>query len=129
MTGKRVLWEKAPEIDKRIETLIKKLQISWLDKSNIYAFKSSNSKTKAFARIWGLPRIWQMALKTKPAYIIEVISEKFDKLSQKKQDEILLHEIAHIPSTFSGSLVPHFKKGKRSFTKRVRNLVKKNNKK
>jgi len=122
--SKKVIWEKAPDINKRIDKIIDTLQIDWVDKKSIHAFKSFNSKTRAAARIWGLPRIWQMALNKKPSYIIEVITEKFDKLSHKKQDEILLHELAHIPKTFSGSLVPHFRKGKRKFNDRVRNLVK-----
>ena len=35
----------------------------------------------------------------KPAYIIEVISEKFNKLPKRKQDDVLLHELAHIFET------------------------------
>jgi len=72
---------------------------------------------------------WRCGLKTKPAYVIEVLSEKFDHLGQKEKDEILLHEIAHIPKNFSGSLLPHIrKKGKRNFHDRVHELVSKHTK-
>lgn len=125
---RRVEWIKAPDIEKRIKKLVIDLQIDWIERTNIHSFRSFNSKTRASARIWGLSRIWQQALKEKPSYIIEVISEKFDNLSQKKQDTVLLHELAHIPKTFSGSLVPHFKRGKRKFSNRVKDLIQKNRK-
>lgn len=120
----RVNWEKATDIKKRVNQLTNKLSLHWLKKSHIYCFRSHNSRSRAYARIWGLSKVWQKALNTKPAYIIEVISEKFDILENQKQDEVLLHEIAHIPKNFSGSLLPHIRKrGKRNFNDRVRQLI------
>jgi len=122
-----VNWTKAPDIKKRVVKFSKTLNINWLDISNVYCFRSYHSRSRAYARIWGLTKVWQKALNTKPAYIIEVLSEKFDHLDKKRQDEILLHEIAHIPKNFSGSLLPHIKKrGKRNFNDRVRQLISKN---
>lgn len=125
-TSKKVEWEKAPDIKKRIGVLVKSLNEDWLKSSKIHCFRSTGSTARAYARIWGLSRIWQLALGEDPSYIIEVISEKFDPLSDKKKTEVLLHEIAHIPTTFSGALVPHFKKGKRNFHKKVHDLIKQN---
>jgi predicted metallopeptidase len=121
----RIDWQPAPDVDKRIKYLAKNLDLDWLDKDNIHSFRSENSKTRAYARIWGLPRIWQKALREKPSYIIEVISEKFDKLSEKERDKVLLHEIVHIPKNFSVSLVPHYRKGKRNFHNQVNVLIRK----
>ncbi len=122
--GSKVNWVKAPDIRKRVIHLSKSLNLDWVKSSRIYCFRSYNSKSRARARIWGLAKIWQIALDSKPAYIIEVLSEKFDKLSHLDQDRILLHELAHIPRNFSGSLLPHIrKKGKRNFNDRVRQLV------
>lgn len=80
------------------------------------------------ARIWSFGKIWQLALNQKPAYIIEVISEKFDSLSDKEKNNVLLHEIAHIPNNFSGALVPHIRRGKRNFFTKVKRLISLNNK-
>lgn len=122
-------WEKAPDIDKRIVKLVTSSHSNWIDSTKIISFRSQGSKSRAIARIWGLPKIWQMALETGPAYALEVISERFDKLSAQKQDQVLLHELAHIPSTFSGALLPHTQKGKGSFHARLEQMIKTHEKK
>lgn len=116
-------WKIAPDIKKRILHLIKELNLDWVKSRYIYCFRSFNSSSNSYARIWGLSKIWQIALKLGPSYIIEVISEKFDELSYRQQDKVLLHELAHIPKNFSGSLLPHIRRrGKRNFHKRVDEL-------
>ncbi len=124
VTGK-VVWEPADDISARILALIDTLNLPWIKSSRIYSFRSHNSSTRAYARIWGLSRIFQLALDIEPAYVIEVISEKFDKLSAREQDKVLVHELVHIPKTFSGSLAPHTRRsgGKKGFEDRVRELV------
>jgi len=99
------------------------LDIDWITKSRIFCFRSTEAKTRAYARIWGFSRIWQKALKQPPAYVIEVVSEKYDRLPPFEQDKVLLHEITHIPRNFSGSLLPHIRRGKRSFEDKVRTLI------
>ena len=42
-----------------------------------------------------------------PTYIIEVNAKKFDKLSERDQLKTLVHELMHIPKTFSGALLSH----------------------
>lgn len=115
-------WIKAPDIDKRVKQILHDLNLEWIDSKRIYCFRSRNSKARARARIWGLSRIFQQALDIKPAYVIEVISEKFDHLSEDEKTRILIHEIAHIPKTFSGSLLPHKRRGKFKFNDKVEGL-------
>jgi len=118
----RMEWNNAPDIKKRVLRLIKDVNLESLNSSNIHFFRSCNSSSRAYARIWGLSKVWQKALKTDPAYIIEVLSERFDKLSENEKDKVLLHELAHVPKNFSGSLLPHSKKGKRNFNDKVEEL-------
>lgn len=73
----------------------------------ITSMRGTGSTSRAIARIWSLPRPWQLALKIEPQYIIEVIAERFDRLSDSDKDRTLIHELMHIPKTFSGALVPH----------------------
>ena len=120
-----IIWKKAPDIKKRVVVISKSLDLKYPKGSEIFCVRSINANTRACARIWGLSRIWQETLNLKPSYIIEVISEKFDNLQEKQQDKILLHELAHIPNNFSGSLIPHIRRGKRKFSGKVDNLISK----
>ena len=119
----KIEWKNAPDVKKRVLHITRELKIGWLKTSSIYCYRSENANTRAYARIWGLSRIWQQALKTKPAYVLEVIAEKYDGLDQFEQDKVLLHEITHIPRNFSGSLMPHIRHGKRSFHRKVDLLI------
>ncbi len=125
----KLVWEEAVDIKIRIEKIADSVGEGWLDIDRIFCYRSKNSTARVYARIWGLPRVWQQALEIKPAYVIEVLSEEFDRLPKKRQDEVLMHELAHIPRNFSGSLLPHTRKGKRNFEDRVRNLMSAYNKK
>jgi predicted metallopeptidase len=87
--------------------------------------RSRGSKARAMARIWSLPAIWQQALRVEPHYVIEVLSEHFDKLDQTEKEKTVIHELLHVPKTFSGSLVPHLCFGKRIDRKTVDELYKK----
>ena len=121
-SSKSVLWENASDIGSRVKKLIKFSKLEFNPES-ISTLRSYNSKSRAYARIWGLSKVWQLALSQKPAYIIEVLSQHFDRLNQNEQDRVLLHEIAHIPKNFSGSLLPHVRRrGKRNFHDRVEEL-------
>ncbi len=100
-------WFPAPDIKKRIEKILFALSLPHILGHRLVIYRSTGSKSRAIARIWSLPRVWQMALSVDPHYVIEVISERFDKLGENDQDRTLIHELMHIPKTFSGALVPH----------------------
>lgn len=122
-TNKKIDWASAPDIAARIAHLVQKASIDWVDVDSLTCFRSENANTRAYARIWGLSRVWQLALKIGPSYVVEVISEKFDRLPQKEQDKILLHELAHIPRNFSGALTPHTHKGKGNFHDKLKLMI------
>jgi len=123
LSKSKVDWRHAPDISERVARLISLVSIDWVDPDRIYCFRSTGSRARAIARIWGLQKVWQQALDTSPAYCLEVLSESFDNLSPEKQDEVLLHEIAHIPKTFSGALLPHTMHGKGSFHSKLGQLI------
>ncbi|MCL4397545.1 metallopeptidase [Patescibacteria group bacterium] len=108
-------WQLAPDVKRRLDRILDSQIFGHVDGSKITAMRGHGSSSRAIARIWSLPRPWQMVLGIKPQYIIEVIAERFDKMSEEDKDKTLIHELMHIPKTFSGALVPH----KRGFNKKV----------
>lgn len=120
-----MLWLKAPELQKQIRTLVDHLELRHIDPDRVIVFRSSGSKSRARARIWSLPTIWQQALNVKAHYCLEVLSEKFDRLSKDDQTRVLIHELMHIPKTFSGSLLAHRHPGGRIDARSVEKLFKK----
>ena len=111
----------APEINTEISRIVVALGLSFIKSENIITFRSYGSKSRAVARIWSLPRIWQIALNAEAHYCIEVISERFDKLSERDREKILIHELLHVPKNFSGALLPHRQRSKRIDRKTVDN--------
>jgi predicted metallopeptidase len=106
------------DIQARVVKILDKIDLPYIDASRIVCFKSHGSKSRAIARIWSLPRIWQLALGKKAHYCIEVISRHFDRLSEDEQIKVLIHELLHIPKNFSGSLLPHRSHWKTGINKR-----------
>ncbi len=122
---KKFDWKEAPDIKARVLELITFLEMNSILFERVFFYRSEGSKSRAYARTWGLPAIWQSALEVEPAYIIEVISQYFDKLSPRDQDKVLLHELSHIPKNFSGALIPHTRHKKGSFHHKLEELIEK----
>ncbi len=118
-------WKEAPDVQEEITELARKLKLDYLNLQRLFCFRSYGSRSRAKARIWSLPRIWQKALQTEAGYCLEVISEKFDKLNQNEKQLILIHELLHIPKNFSGSLLPHRNRKGRWLEKKVKELANK----
>lgn len=109
----------APDIKREVDTLVNKLEFAHISSKHIYCFRSFGSSSRAIARIWSFPRIWQQALNLPASYIIEVISERFDRLPTQEKTKVLIHELLHVPQSFSGALVPHRNRGETINQKRV----------
>ena len=115
-------FEKAGDVKEKVVELVEKLSLKHIDVNSITCFRSKGSRTRAYARIWEFPRIWQLALNNPPHYIIELISHKFDGLSNAEQEKVLIHELMHIPRNFSGSLRPHGKKVSKYLDNKIREM-------
>lgn len=99
-------FETSPSISLRVKHLISECALDYIAPDRVFCVESEGSTSRAYARIWGLPRIWQSALKIGPAYVLEV-THRYQKLSTPDQDHVLMHELAHIPKNFSGALLGH----------------------
>src|SRR3989339_152052 len=97
----------APDIKKQIRQLVKQLNLTHIKINSLHCIRSFDAKTRAYARIWGMSRLFKEVAGLEPHYIIEVIAKRFDKLSEREKMKTLIHELMHIPKTFSGALLPH----------------------
>lgn len=114
--------ELAPDIQRIVHTVLSHLPFDYIDKKRIVCMRSRKATSRARARIWSFPKIWQMALKTPAHYVIEVLSHHFDHLSDDDKTRVIIHELMHIPKNFSGALVPHRGRHKRIDHRTVESL-------
>lgn len=88
--------------------LCKKLEFGHVDIERISVIVSKGSKARrTIARIHTLSKAIQLGMNQKPFYVIELISERFFKLSEAEQTKALIHELMHIPHSFGGGFRMH----------------------
>ena len=96
------------ELDLRLRHIVERLCMSHIDISRVIAVRSRGSKSRrVLARCHTLSRVFQKALGVGSHYIIEVVSENFDRLSQEDRTRTLIHELMHIPKSFGGGFRHH----------------------
>lgn len=103
-----IRYYEAPEIKTQVDKIVRQLGFKHIEPDRLYCYRSQGSKSiRTVARIHSLGKLWQIALKTRAGYLIEVISERYDKLNQEEKAKVLIHELLHIPKGFSGGFKPH----------------------
>jgi predicted metallopeptidase len=103
-----IQYELAEDVCTEIKDILQKLQMAHVDGPRVACVRSKGSKSKrVIARCHGLSRVMQLALNEKPHYVIEVVSERFDKLSKEEQTKVLIHELMHISHSFGGGFRTH----------------------
>lgn len=105
--------EPAPDIAAGVAELVELLGFTYIDPDRVHCRRSRGSTADAYARIWELPSMWQEVLGLRPQYVIEVLAEHFDALDPEERIKILIHELLHIPRTFSGAVRGHRGQGER----------------
>ena len=76
--------------------------------NDVVCLRSFGSSARGtIARCHALGKAMQLALGRKGFYLIEVISERFDKMSEMDRMKTLIHELMHIPKTFGGGFKFH----------------------
>ena len=99
--------------DVKVEALdiVKTLNWNHIDFGHLGFLRSKGSTARGtIARCHALGKAMQMAMgRPKGFYLIEVISERFDKLPKIEQTKTIIHELMHIPKTFGGGFIHHDK--------------------
>lgn len=99
-------WHAAGDLFNRLRRIVRALNLGYIDVRRITCVRVVGSRANALARIWGLPPVFQDALRLRPHYVIEFMVPAFDRLSRQEQDRVIIHELLHIPRTFSGGIRP-----------------------
>ena len=116
----RLVFIRSPELEEALRTLVRLLGLSYVDASRIYGAVSKGSRSTAYARIWGLPSPFVRLGLCEPMYVVELVYENVAGLTCNKLLEVLVHELLHIPRSFSGGLRSH---GEWSKGSKIRELV------
>ncbi len=79
-----------------------------VDVKSIRCFRSTGTNSRyTIARCHALGKIMQKALFRKAFYVLEFLSERFDKLDDEEQTKTIIHELMHIPKCFGGGFKHH----------------------
>lgn len=103
-----ITYEAAPDIQQRVNELalflFPHVRLDFV--SCLRSFGSSSRGT--IARCHALGKAMQLGMGLKKGfYVIEVISKRFDRMSDEEQTKVLIHELMHIPQSFGGGFRHH----------------------
>ncbi len=97
-----VKYYEALDLKKRAIEIAEKLNLNHIDFDRIHFYRY-HCNTRTVAKITGFFKTLQLAYPhINPFYVITVNTFNFDKESDKEKDQTILHELLHIPKTFSG---------------------------
>jgi len=98
----------AEDIRERVTEIVLKLEMGHVNLERVSCIRSKGSGARGtIARCHALPKIMQLSMHCEPFYIIEVLSEEFDKMSHEEQTRVLIHELLHVPKAFGGGFKHH----------------------
>lgn len=98
----------APEVDEEVARIIAFFQWDHLDPKRVRTIRSYGTRSRRIlARCHALPKAMQTGLALPAHYVIELVSENYDRLSDVEKTKTLIHELLHIPATFGGGFRHH----------------------
>ena len=99
------------EFDSEIQFLAEEISLflfSHINMERVRCFRSwGTSSRRTIARCHALGKIMQKAIGIKAVYVLEFLSERFNKLDKEDQIKVIIHELMHIPKTFGGGFKHH----------------------
>ena len=100
-------YEPALDLQMRMKEIVELLKLGHIDVERVKCFRSfGSSARRTLARCHTIGKLMQKTIGVKAYYAIEFL-ERFEKLSRKDQDKVIIHELMHIPKTFGGGFRQH----------------------
>jgi len=121
-----IKYSQADDIKERAIEIINTLNLTHIKTQSLAFLRSKGSTSRGtIARCHTLGKAMQMGMgRTEGFYLIEVIAERFDKLSEVEKTKTIIHELMHIPKTFGGGFVHHDKVHHKSVNKKYEEYCK-----
>ncbi|MFA4960154.1 MAG: putative metallopeptidase [Candidatus Pacearchaeota archaeon] len=106
-----IKYEQAPDVKSVAEEIVYTMDWDHVSLENVAFIRSFGSAARrTIARCHALGKAMQIGMgRQKGFYLIEVISENFDRLSNDEKIKVIIHELMHIPKTFGGGFIHHDK--------------------
>ncbi len=100
-------YEFAPDIQKIAEE-ISAFLFPHVKIERVKCFRSSGTSSKrTVARCHTIGKLIQKAIGIKAFYVLEFLSERFDRLPEEEKIKVIIHELMHIPASFGGGFRHH----------------------
>ncbi len=100
-------YEFAPDIQKIAEE-ISVFLFPHVKIERVKCFRSfGTSSRRTVARCHTIGKIIQKAMNVPAFYVLEFLSERFDKLPEEEKIKVIIHELMHIPASFGGGFRHH----------------------
>ena len=100
-------YEFAPDIQKIAEE-ISRLLFPHIKINRVRCFRSYGTSSRGtIARCHSIGKLIQKAMNVPAFYVLEFLSERFDKLDKEEQIKVIIHELMHIPKSFGGGFRHH----------------------
>jgi len=114
-----IKYHEASDIEAIAIEIIRLLDWDHIHVDHVAFVRSKGSKAKStIARCHALGKAMQIGMKRKKGfYLVEVISEQYDKLSNEDKLKTVIHELMHIPKSFGGGFIHHDKVHERAVDK------------
>jgi len=108
------------------DEIVARLDWNHIFLEHVAFIRSFGSKSRGtIARCHALGKAMQIGMgRKKGFYLIEVISERFDKLSPEEKIQTIIHELMHIPKSFGGGFKHHNLVTERNVKKIYDNYIK-----
>lgn len=100
-------YEFAEDIQKTAEEM-SKILFPHIDISHVRCFRSFGTSSRGtIARCHGLNKVMQKAIGIKAVYVLEFLTERYEKLGEEEKLKVIIHELMHIPKSFGGGFIHH----------------------
>ncbi|MBI4116914.1 metallopeptidase [Candidatus Pacearchaeota archaeon] len=100
-------YELAPDLQVKAEE-ISKMLFPHVILERVKCYRSYGTSSRGtIARCHTIGKLIQKAIGIKAHYVLEFISERFDKMDEKEKTKTIIHELMHIPKTFGGGFKHH----------------------